>query len=169
MVNELVTAGVPVMSVRPSAIVRCEDGVITQIFIETIADALGAGLVPMVMGDVAFDTVRGGTIVSTEEVMTALAGTLNPSQLLLAGETDGVYDLEKRVIPTLTAANLEQYRPALGGSRGTDVTGGMTSKVEGMLALCERFDVSVKIFSGLRPNVLRETLLGTAEHGTTLA
>lgn len=169
VVSALLGAGVPVMSIRPSALVMCEDGAITQILTDTIAHALQAGLVPMVMGDVAFDTVRGGTIVSTEEVMMGLADALNPSHLLLAGETDGVYDTEKNVIPMLTAANLAQYRPALGGSRGTDVTGGMSSKVEGMLALCERFNVRVRIFSGLRPGVLRDTLLGAAEHGTMIA
>ena len=36
------------------------------------------------LGDVAFDALRGGTIVFTEEAMAALAGALRPSWLLLA-------------------------------------------------------------------------------------
>ncbi len=152
-------AGVPIMSVRPSAIVQCEDGTITHIAPHAIKNALAAGLVPLVMGDVAFDQMRGGTIVSTEEVMTALAHHIRPDTLILAGETDGVYDSDGRVIPTLTLANLPRYRTALGGSRGTDVTGGMLSKVNSMLALSQALDsLPIRIISGLNEGVLTAVL-----------
>ena len=63
-----------------------------------IEQALASGLVPIVHGDVAFDEVLGGTIISTEEILTFLAYSLKPRWLLLAGETRGVlgqYRLER--------------------------------------------------------------------------
>jgi isopentenyl phosphate kinase len=159
----LLAAGVPAMSLQPSAIARCEDGRITYINAKPIQSALEAGLVPVIYGDVAFDAVRGGTIISTEEVMAALAEDLRPSWLLLAGEVAGVFDLNRALIPTITQANYAQVEVALGGSRGTDVTGGMASKVRSMLALTARLpQLRMRIFSGLVMGVV-EHVLGEPE------
>jgi len=169
VLTELMLAGIPAVSLSPSASVRCEDGRIQSIATYPVQAALEAGLVPVVYGDVAFDSVRGGTIVSTEEVMMALVGEIRPSWLLLAGETTGVYDLEEQVIPLINRANYAEIEAALGGSRGTDVTGGMASKVQSMLDLVEQFpQMSIRIFSGLEPGNLAHTLLNPAEAGGTL-
>ena len=165
----LLAADVPALSLPPSASVMCEDSCIQQIATENVQAALAAGLVPVVHGDVAFDSVRCGTIVSTEEVMMALAVDLRPSWLLLAGETVGVFELRQQIIPAISQANYAEVAAALGGSRGTDVTGGMATKVQGMLALLEQFPrMSIRIFSGVEPNNLSQTLLNPAEAVGTL-
>ncbi|MGB1252394.1 MAG: isopentenyl phosphate kinase [Candidatus Promineifilaceae bacterium] len=159
MVDALLEAGVPVLSLTSHGSAHVEDGKITHINHETIVKALDAGLVPLVMGDVAFDTVRGGTIISTEEIFTFLAAKLQPSWLLLAGETNGVYDLNREVIPLITHQTLPHIREALGGSRGIDVTGGMLTKVQTMLALVEQHpQLSIRIFSGLASDSLKNAL-----------
>ena len=167
----LLAAGVPAVSLQPSASILCEDGRIQTIAAQNVQSALAAGLVPVVYGDVAFDTVRGGTIVSTEEVMMALAGEIRPSWLLLAGETPGVFDLAGQVIPAISQGNYAELEAALGGSRGTDVTGGMATKVQSMLALIEQFpQLSIRIFSGLEPNKLSKCLLSPkVAEGTLLS
>lgn len=156
----LLKAGVPALSLQPSASARCEDGQIKAMAVQLVQLALQAGLLPVIFGDVAFDTVRGGTIISTEEVMMFLAETLRPSWLLLAGETAGVLDLDGQVVPSITEANLKAIAPALGGSRGTDVTGGMASKVRSMLELVTaQPQMQIRIFSGLQAGQLQQTLL----------
>lgn len=162
VVEALLAAGVPAMSFSPSASVHSENGRITHIAAEPIQAALAAGLLPVIHGDVAFDTIKHGTIVSTEEVMMALAPQLRPSWLLLAGETDGVYDQDKVIIPKISKEILPEIAPALGGSRGTDVTGGMASKVRTMLNLVEQQNLAIRIFSGLTPGEL-ETILTAPE------
>lgn len=169
VVAELMAADVPAVSLQPSASVVCADGRIQTIAAESVQAALDAGLVPVLYGDVAFDSVRGGTIVSTEEVMMALVKKIRPSWLLLAGETPGVFDLEEQVIPVISRKNYVEIESALGGSRGTDVTGGMAGKVQSMLALVAQFpQLSIRIFSGLEPGNLAQTLLNPAEAGGTL-
>ncbi len=169
VLGALLAAGVPAVSLSPSASVECADGRIQTIAAHPIKAALQAGLVPVVYGDVAFDTVRGGTIVSTEEVMMALAGEIRPSWLLLAGETPGVFDEAGQVIPAISRASYAEIETALGGSRGTDVTGGMASKVQSMLVLVEQFpQLSIRIFSGLEPGKLAQTLFNPAEANGTL-
>jgi isopentenyl phosphate kinase len=171
VVEALLVAGVPAMSFAPSASVICADGRITTIAIHPLEQALQAGLLPVTHGDVAFDAVRGGTIVSTEEVMMALAEAgMRPSWLLLAGETEGVFDLQREVIPHISAASLPKIEAALGGSRGADVTGGMVTKVHSMVALAGQIPgLSVRIFSGLQPGVLFQLLCQPdAAVGTTI-
>lgn len=150
VLDALQAAGVSALTFQPSASAMCTDGHITRLAAEPIQQALAVGLTPVVYGDVAFDTVRGGTIIATEEIMQALAAALRPDWLLLAGETIGVYDAKQRLIPEVTRKNLDHIADALGGSRGTDVTGGMLAKVHTMLGLVAQYRrLSVRIFSGL--------------------
>ena len=160
IVTEALLAGdLSAISLQPCASTICTDGQITQISTEPILAALDAGLIPVIHGDVAFDTVRGGTIVSTEEVMMALADVIRPSWLLLAGETNGVYDLAGEIIPDISRANIAEVEAALGGSRGTDVTGGMATKVHSMLTLVDaQPSMQIRIFSGLFVGELKQVL-----------
>lgn len=155
----LLAAGVPAVSLQPSASAVCEDGRIVQMAAEPVTAALQAGLLPVVYGDAAFDRVRGGTIISTEEIMAYLCDLLRPGWLLLAGETPGVFDLEGQIVLQITAENLPGLAAALGGSRGTDVTGGMAVKVQQALELTAAYPgLQVRIFSGLEPGLLTQLL-----------
>lgn len=165
----LMAAGVPAVTLQPSASAVCEAGQIVSMAVEPVEAALAPGLVPLVYGDVAFDRVWGGTIISTEEVMGFLAERLRPGWFLLAGETAGVLDEQGEVVPLITRANLEEIRPALGGSRGTDVTGGMAAKVEGMLELAEAHDgLAIRIFSGLVEGGLEQLLVRPGDGAGTV-
>lgn len=168
--DALVQEGVPAISLQPSASALCSDGQIESLATQTIEQALYHQLVPLVYGDVAFDQVRGGTIISTEEIFTYLVAELQPTWLLLAGETDGVYDKARTTIPLITPNNFEQIKSALGGSRGTDVTGGMASKVQAMLALTQEHPgLAILIFSGLTAgNIIQALLDPENTRGTVL-
>ncbi len=158
-------AGLPVMSFPPSASAGCEDGRLITLALTPLRRALEHGLIPLVMGDVAFDDRRGGVIVSTEEVFAFLVDHLPVRDVLLAGETAGVHrnfaagDL--RVIPRITPALWDDIQHGIGGSHGMDVTGGMASKVRDMLILVQRRPtLRARIFSGLTPDNVRQALLG---------
>jgi isopentenyl phosphate kinase len=159
----LLEAGVPTVTLQPSASARCKRGRIEYLALEPVTAALESSLVPLIYGDVAFDIELGGTIISTEEILSYLADSLRPTWLLLAGETAGVLDADGQVIPQITRHNFNDIQGALGGSRGTDVTGGMASKVINMLVLAEKFPtLSIRIFSGLVEGQLTTTLLNPA-------
>jgi isopentenyl phosphate kinase len=163
--NRIVTdaflgAGVPVLAVQPSASARCRDGVLVSLDTRPIRRALDERLVPLVWGDVALDEVRGGTIISTEEVFAYLADALRPGRILLLGETAGVYGPDKSVIPLITPDNVADVAGSLGGSHGMDVTGGMVGKVHQMLDLVQRKPgLWVHILSGMEPGLLTRALL----------
>src|SRR6266851_3616870 len=101
-------AGLPVLNLPPSASAVCHDGVMQTMAIDPVSAALDHDLVPLVFGDVALDEVRGGTIVSTEDVFRYLAGILRPGRILLAGIEPGVLARWPggEVIPVVTPATV---------------------------------------------------------------
>jgi isopentenyl phosphate kinase len=172
--NRLVTdaflkAGVPVLSLQPSASARCEDGQLKTLESAPIQTALAHNLVPLLYGDVALDSVRGGTIVSTEEIFLHLAPILRPRRILLAGDVEGVLDTSGEVIPHIRPGQIARLSARLGGSHGIDVTGGMLGKVTAMLRLVELHpEISVRIFSGLTGGEVERALADPAYPAGTL-
>ncbi len=154
------SVGVPVLSVQPSASARCRDGLLVDLALAPLESALAHGLVPLVYGDVALDEMRGGTIVSTEDLFVYLAPILQPQRLLLVGQTRGVLDEDGATIPRITPATLPSIRPLLTGSHAVDVTGGMADKVTRMVDLVQRQPgLVVQILSGLEEGALLRALL----------
>lgn len=169
MAKTLWDAGVTAMRFQPSASALCHDGTIIAMEIDPIQRALENRIVPLVYGDVAFDDIRQGTIASTETIFFYLAHQLPVTRILLLGEVDGVYDTEGVVIPSITPGSLASVERALGGSAGTDVTGGMETKVRDMVALVQTLPhISIRIMSGQQPDLLRATLLDEAATGTLI-
>jgi isopentenyl phosphate kinase len=165
VVEALQGGGLPAIAMPPSASVLAQDGKVARWDLSVLSAALEHGLLPVVHGDVVFDTIRGGTILSTEDLFAYLARVMQPQRLLLAGREPGVwadYPSCTRLVNQITPSSLPQLAASLFGSASTDVTGGMASKVEEMLALVS--DVSgmeVLIFSGEIPGMVEQALLGS--------
>ncbi len=163
--NRIVTdtfleAGLPVLSLQPSASAQGEGGTLTTLALEPLRQALAQRLIPLIYGDVAFDTAWGGTIFSTEDLFVYLTGELHPEQILLVGNAPGVLDDARQVIARITPASYPAVAQFLGGSGGVDVTGGMADKVSRMLKLAQATPgLRVWILSGRAPGNLRQALL----------
>ena len=163
----LLAAGLPVWSIQPGATLRCEDGRVVAGPEDTVALALERGLTPLVHGDVALDSVRGGTIASTEEIFDWLARSLPPQRIILAGEVDGVFSADPLRFPDaepireITPASLASLKAGLGASHGTDVTGGMAAKIDQAMAMAgRRPGLEVIICGGLQAGNVAKALLG---------
>ena len=177
VVDALWEAGVPALRIQPSASARCCDGELLTLDDRPLIAALEHGLTPVVHGDVALDDVRGGTIISTEEIFGWLAPRLLPQRILLVGEVAGVLTadpssgIQGEVIDEITPAALPLLTKALGGSRGVDVTGGMVAKVSQMVALVRSTPslACVQVISGLAPGLVRSVLVNPmARAGTRI-
>jgi isopentenyl phosphate kinase len=167
-------SGLPIVNFPPSASVICHDGAIRTMAVEPIQAALNHSLIPLVFGDVAIDEVRGGTIVSTEDVFRFLAVHLKPERILLAGIEPGVLVRwpDGEVISEITPGGAGRDSPRqhqIGGSHAADVTGGMASKVQEMLALVKAVPgCTVQIFSGAVSGRVRDALMGGEVAGTVI-
>ena len=157
-------AEVRTMSLSPASSVITSIGKVAVWDTTPLRMALSAGITPVIHGDVVFDEVRGGTILSTEDLFMYLARALNPDRILLAGLEPAVWaDFPARTkkIERITPKNFEEVSAGVGKAAGADVTGGMESKVKQMLGLVQEVsDLSVQIFSGNEPGHLAQVLSG---------
>jgi isopentenyl phosphate kinase len=161
--DALLEENVPILCLQPSASALCHDGILTHLETHPIQEALRRGLIPLTYGDVALDDVRGGTIVSTEELFVYLAKTLRPDRILLTGSAPGVVDGKGDVISSVTPATFPTIRPLLREAQVTDVTGGMADKVALMVELVTgQKELVVHILSGLEPELVRRALEDSA-------
>ena len=155
----------------PSSAITSENRNIQEWNLKPINIALSAGMLPVIFGDVVFDTVLGGTILSTEDLFTYLAKHLQPNRVLLAGLEEGVwadYPTATQFIQEITPQKYDSILPSLTGARETDVTGGMRSKVEVCLNMVrENPLIQTQIFSGMQPGNILKALAGE-QIGTSL-
>jgi len=164
VVDSLHKAGLRTIALPPSGSVIASDGQVTVWETTPIRMALASGIVPVIFGDVVFDEVRGGTILSTENLFTFLVKALAPDRVLLAGLEEAVWEdfpARTRRIERITPQSFEEIKHGVGGSAAADVTGGMAAKVREMLDLVqENPGLKIQVFSGTQPGNLVRALLG---------
>jgi isopentenyl phosphate kinase len=152
------------VALSPSANIIASDGQISIWETTAIRMALAAGIVPVIYGDVAFDEVRGGTILSTEDLFSHLARALNPERVLLAGLESAIWEdfpTRTRKIETITPKTFAEISARVGKAEGADVTGGMEDKVTQMLDLVQHNpELKIQIFSGTEPGNIMRALTG---------
>jgi isopentenyl phosphate kinase len=162
----------PVIAFSPSAGVISQDGVVLTWDLTPLQAAMQAGLLPVMHGDVVFDRVRGGTILSTEDLFMYLARQLHPERILLAGIEAGVWEdyptCDQLIYRRSHQKGCQRFsQPWVVPARPMS-PGGMSSKVQQSLVLIEEFpDLVIQIFSGESPGNVKRALLGESA-GTTL-
>lgn len=133
VVEALVEAGVSALPVHPlSAATRAADG---ELRLDTgpTAAMLGERFVPVLHGDAVVHADAGATIVSGDELVVALASTLDADRVGVCSSVPGVYDADGEVVDRIGAFG--DVADAVGASDSTDVTGGMAGKVRELLSL----------------------------------
>lgn len=162
MMDELSWAGLPVIRFAPSAMATAKNGQLAEMTIAPIQQALEAGLLPVVYGDVIFDQQQGCTIASTEDVFIYLATHFQVTQVLLAGIEAGVYaglPGKSEIVSTLSPDQLNAIQ--LGGSHAPDVTGGMLAKVNQAFQILQLHPgANIHIFSGTAHGSITAALQG---------
>lgn len=152
VMGALHSVGLPAVAFPASSCAIAQGGRVSRWDIQPIRAAFSAGLLPVVYGDVVFDRRLGGTILSTEDIFSYLASKFRPTRILLAGMEAGVwadYPHCTRLIPKITPENDVNGTISFSAAAGHDVTGGMASKVQGMLSLVTRLPgLEAIIFSG---------------------
>lgn len=122
---------------------------------------LSLGVTPVLHGDVVMDTVRGASIVSGDQLVASLALALSPDRVGLATDVPGVLGRDGVVVGRIRRG---EGRGLAGGSRSTDVTGGMEGKLGELLALADA-GIGSSIFHASR---IGDFLDGRPHGGTTV-
>lgn len=164
--RELVKAGVPGIPIQPSSSAVMKKGKLVFMDTEVVKGLLELGLVPVLYGVPAYDSIQGCSILSGDSIITYLAKKLNADRIIHASNVDGVYDKDPnkyedaRLIRELTS--LDNIKVT--GSNHIDVTGGMYNKVIELLGS----GVKAEIINGSKPGRITKALKGTNGLGTII-
>jgi isopentenyl phosphate kinase len=174
VVSALLEAGVHAIGIQPLASAQARDGTLHELSTTVISRLLEVGVVPVVYGDVVLDSTQGAAIISTEELFTYLAPRLRPQQIILLGEA-AVYTADPRRdrgamrIAQITSANIATVLEQAGASHGTDVTGGMATKVRHMWQLVQSVEGLEVVLIGVEAATLQAVLRGAEiDEGTVI-
>ena len=161
VVGALREAGRDAVGIHPLGHCLAVDGRLRDPDWRAVGHLLGLGITPVLHGDVVADTVRGASVVSGDQLVASLARALGPARVGLATDVPGVLGGDGAV---LGRVGREGGRGVAGGSRNTDVTGGMEGKIRELLALADA-GIPSAIFHASR---IGDFLDGKPHGGTTI-
>lgn len=168
----LISEGLPAVSLRPMSMMMTSAGKLKNDLFEIVEETLNQGLIPVVYGDVIWDKKWKSTIYSGEATLNEIGMYLAKkgykiSQIIQAGQTNGVYDLKGKTIPLINKKNWDKIKRYLFENKRADVTGGMDHKIQNALTIAE-IKINTLLINGNRVNELSNAILGKAVKGTII-
>jgi isopentenyl phosphate kinase len=162
----------PAVSVTPSSCIVAEDGRIKIFDDSVVRMLLRLGFTPVLYGDVVMDEKMGFTVVSGDQLASVLAVKLGARQIIMGGDTDGVFDADPKVkgakpYSRLTLEELKRIEGKLGGSDGTDVTGGMRGKITELIPAIQA-GIPVVVVNATKATNIYRALVGEKVEGTVI-
>jgi len=167
VLDAMIEAGMSPVSLPPSAGITLKDGVLEDYDTGLLQSYLDMGMVPVIFGDVALDSVQGFAICSGDQAMERLAKELSPRRSIFVSDVDGIMDRDPaeqgaELIGAITPDDLDSMTFH---ARVKDVTGGIRRKVESMLAMCSP-GMDCIIINGNVPGLLADAIAGKEVRGT---
>lgn len=163
LVKKFLEAKIRAFSINPSSSLITENGVIIDWFLKPLEDVLKNNMLPIVYGDVVVDTKKGCTITSTEVLLNYLALNLKKEfqieKIIYLGDTDGVWDENKKTIQEINSKMYLEMQKSFGASHGIDVTGGMEHKMSEAMKIVEK-GIEVVVANGKTKGILIKIING---------
>ncbi len=162
VVEELLAAGIPAVSVAPGSCFVLDGGKLVIENEEPIRRLLDLGIMPVMFGDVCTDRKTRFSIVSGDQIMERLCDMLEPEEVVFVSDIDGLYDRnpnldrKARMIGCVTKETLAEVDSQ---SSVDDVTGGIRGKMEAMLRMTSK-DRRCVLVNGNAPGRLLSLLKG---------
>lgn len=162
----------PVIALSPMSMIQTEKGEIKKEFFCVVKEVLDQGLIPVLYGDVIWDTKWKSTILSGERILQQLISYLlhegyTFDKIFQLTNTDGVYDDNKQTIPVISHATYPSLEKYIFSSNHVDVTGGMKHKVEESLSLTKR-GIPTWIINGYNLESVKSAFSNKLTQGTQI-
>ncbi len=173
VMDSLIMHGVPAVSITPSSIVTTENGRIRSFEDAPLKMLLKLGFLPVLYGDTVADTKLGFTILSGDQLASALATKFNADRIIMGVDVDGLYEADPKneksakKFAHLTLEELRRLHNKLGKPSVSDVTGGMFGKITELLQALEQ-GIPVTIVNATKPNYIYRALRGEKTEGTLI-
>ncbi|HMK54656.1 MAG TPA: isopentenyl phosphate kinase [Methanobacteriaceae archaeon] len=168
----LINEDIPAVPISPSSFIKTDKKRITDFKIDLINEYLDLGLVPVLYGDVVLDSDLKikMAVLSGDQILQYVATKLAARRVILGTDVDGIFDRnpkkhpQAQLIPTVTSQDDLNF---LEGAQTTDVTGGMSGKVEELLKLAQK-GIESEIINIDKKELLKRALRGEDVVGTRI-
>jgi isopentenyl phosphate kinase len=153
-----------IVPLNPMSFLTTKNGTIDHAFLGPVEKALTLGLTPLIHGDIAFDSTRGVSIVSADQIATLLGTRMKQARVLFGCDVDGVFSDDPRIhadahlIEIIDSKNMKSVKRKLKGSKHADATQGMLGKVGQAVRLSQDGHKSI-IFNLTTKGNLEQALL----------
>ena len=156
IVETFVEKGINAIGMQTSAMVVKNNIGDYSTFIEPLLNTLKLGIIPVLYGDVIFDTKNGFTILSGDSLCTLLAQKMNAKRVIFLTDVDGIYGKrtpteDYHLLDVIEKAALDSIElEILTNTDKIDVTGEMDGKIKEIKEMSNYVD-EVIIVNGLLP------------------
>lgn len=132
--------GLPVVAIPASSFMTATNKRITHGDLDSFNKYLEKGFIPVIYGDVVLDDELEFCVISGDQLIQYLAMNLNPNQVILGTDVDGVYNKNPKTHDDAIffdkLSSLEEL-DTFEGTTNVDVTGGMIGKIKELLYLAD--------------------------------
>jgi len=176
IVNELrkaiaitfIEEGVPINLMHASSMIVGDKMVITDHAFTSLKGFLSLGMVPLIGGDMMFDTSMGFSVCSGDQLAVVLTSVLQANQLLFATDVAGVFDFDPKLgehaqlLKEININEVEQLLSKTSEVAKSDASGKMQGKLLSLASIKDqiREGLEVAIFSMNKKGVLKNYLKG---------
>jgi isopentenyl phosphate kinase len=173
VMDSLIVHEIPAVSITPSSCVVTEDGRIKTFEETPMKMLLNMGFTPVLFGDAVPDVKLGFTILSGDQLTSALATKLHAHRIIVGVDVDGLFDSDPKTQPTakllshLSLSELSDLQRFAFKSTACDVTGGMLGKIRELLPALEQ-GIRVTIVNAAKPGRIYRALKGESVEGTVI-
>jgi len=165
-------AGVPVNLFHTSSIATAEKGHIVSMHLDAMLGFQRLGMVPVLGGDMVYDTAMGFSVGSGDQVAVLLAKEMKATNLVFATDVAGVYDGDPKTNPKAKLIGELSLGKMTNSSFGAakDASGAMGGKLASLAPLKDEMErgLRVSIMSMMGAGRLTDLLRGKPFGGTNI-
>ena len=138
--DAFIKEGLPVVAIPASSFITADNRRIVGGNLEIFRKYLAKGFIPVIYGDVVLDNELEFCVISGDQIIQYLALNLNPTQVVLGTDVDGVFNKNPKTHDDAifyekfsSIEDLDTFE----GTTNVDVTGGMVGKIKELLYLAD--------------------------------
>jgi len=172
VMDSLIVHNIPAVSVTPSSCIATENGRVKYFEDTPLRILLKTNFLPVLYGDAVLDVKLGFTVLSGDQLVSALALRFNATRIIIGSDVDGLYNADpkkEKNAKMFTHLTLEELKnqQGIGKSTACDVTGGMLGKIVELVPAIEH-GIPVSILNATKPNAVFKALKKEKVDGTLI-
>jgi len=160
--------GVPINLMHASSMVVGSKMVITDHAFTSLKGFLSLGMVPLIGGDMMYDTSMGFSVCGGDQLAVIISRALHANQLLFATDVVGVFDKDPKLgehaqlLREINVNEVEQLLSKTSDTAKTDASGKMRGKLRSLISIKDLIQegLEVAILSMNKKGVLKNYLKG---------